>query len=68
MYMNYVSMGPIDELSVILRCSSIIGTKEIECLLSKQSLDGWYLWVRVYGVRKGADAVVSCTQRSFVVH
>ena len=27
--MNYVSMGPIDELSVILRCSSIIGTKEI---------------------------------------
>lgn len=50
--MNCVSMGPIDELSVILLCASIIGLKEIESLLLKQSLDGWYLWVRVYGVCK----------------
>lgn len=66
--MNCVSLGPIDELSVILLCASIIGLKEIESLLLKQSLDGWYLWVRVYGVCKGADAVVSCIRRSFVVH
>ena len=62
--------GPTQELSAIFRCPSIIGVIEVKCLLLKSRVKGQLVSLHgseyMVSVRK-ADAVVSCTRRSFVI-